>query len=195
VIPSFIHIFSDLFGGSVSRTLLSFACFLEQVRFFFVDSLHDSHCYPTTSLIASSHSLLIRGNSRQDEMYLSKLMLAQGLLVGAAMACEVVQPNNGGVKIDPTKNEPVKNEPVKNAPVKNAPAKNETVKNDSILEPGVKWEICIHAPIKHDSVDDIIPSEATVFGIDLAHAQEFPDMIPTLKVGCSPGTIYTRSEH
>lgn len=52
----------------------------------------------------------------------------------------------------------------------------------SSLEPGEKWEICIHAPIKHNSVDDIIPKDAAVFGIDLAHAQDYPKMIPTLKV-------------
>lgn len=47
---------------------------------------------------------------------------------------------------------------------------------------GVKWEICIHKPIKHDSVDDFIPKEAVVFDIDLGHAKEYPNMIPMLKV-------------
>ncbi|CAM1507353.1 Fc.00g069940.m01.CDS01 [Cosmosporella sp. VM-42] len=46
---------------------------------------------------------------------------------------------------------------------------------------GVQWEICIHKPIKHDSVDDFIPKEAVVWDIDLSHAQDYPGMIPMLK--------------
>lgn len=52
----------------------------------------------------------------------------------------------------------------------------------SILEPGAKWEICIHAPIKHDSAEDFIPNEASIFDIDFTHAQDYPDMVPALKV-------------
>ncbi|KAK7416109.1 hypothetical protein QQX98_005437 [Neonectria punicea] len=51
----------------------------------------------------------------------------------------------------------------------------------SNFKPGVTWDICIHHPIKHDSVDDFIPAEATVWNIDLAHAHKFPNMIPMLK--------------
>ena len=136
-------------------------------------------------------------------MHLSKLMVTQGLLAASALACRVPRPNHGGAKIDTIKNELIKSDPITNDPITNDPVKegsveNETAKDDptkshatknngteteSILEPGLKWEICIHKPIKHDSVDDIIPSEAAVFGIDLAHAQEFPGMIPVLKVG------------
>lgn len=50
------------------------------------------------------------------------------------------------------------------------------------VELGAKWEICIHAPIKHDSVDDIIPKDAKILDIDMVHAQEFPNMIPMIKV-------------
>lgn len=52
----------------------------------------------------------------------------------------------------------------------------------SNLELGVKWQICIDEPIKHDTVDDFIPKEAAVFDIDLSHAQDYPEMIPKLKV-------------
>lgn len=48
--------------------------------------------------------------------------------------------------------------------------------------PGVKWQIDIHEPIKHDSVKDFVPKEAVVFDIDMSHAQDYPDMIPMLKV-------------
>ncbi|KAK7428057.1 hypothetical protein QQZ08_005489 [Neonectria magnoliae] len=51
----------------------------------------------------------------------------------------------------------------------------------SEFAPGVQWQICIHYPIKHDSVDDLIPSEARVWDIDLGHAVDFPNMIPALK--------------
>ncbi|KAM5349869.1 hypothetical protein ACJ41O_006374 [Fusarium nematophilum] len=51
----------------------------------------------------------------------------------------------------------------------------------SDFKPGVQWQICIHHPVKHDTVDDLIPSEATVWDIDLGHAEDFPSMIPTLK--------------
>lgn len=56
------------------------------------------------------------------------------------------------------------------------------VATPSFFKPGVEWQICIHYPIKHDSVDDLIPAEAQVWDIDLGHAKEYPDMIPTLKV-------------
>ncbi|KPM39987.1 hypothetical protein AK830_g6587 [Neonectria ditissima] len=49
------------------------------------------------------------------------------------------------------------------------------------FKPGVTWDICIHHPIKHDSVDDFVPAEATVWDIDLGHAHDFPNMIPMLK--------------
>lgn len=52
----------------------------------------------------------------------------------------------------------------------------------SVFKPGVQWEICIHHPVKHDSVNDFIPSKAAVWDIDLSHAKEFPNMIPMLKV-------------
>lgn len=52
----------------------------------------------------------------------------------------------------------------------------------SSFKPGVKWEICIHKPIKHDSAADFIPTEAIVFDIDLSHAEKYSSMIPKLKV-------------
>ncbi|KAM5370668.1 hypothetical protein ACJZ2D_008382 [Fusarium nematophilum] len=61
------------------------------------------------------------------------------------------------------------------------PVVTRTATGLSGFKPGVQWEICIHHPIKHDSAEDFIPSEATVWDIDLGHAREFPDMIPTLK--------------
>ncbi|KAH6973327.1 glycoside hydrolase superfamily [Ilyonectria destructans] len=51
----------------------------------------------------------------------------------------------------------------------------------SQFKPGVKWDICIHYPIKHDSVHDLVPAAAKVWEIDLGHAHEFPGMIPMLK--------------
>jgi hypothetical protein len=51
-----------------------------------------------------------------------------------------------------------------------------------VFKPGVTWDICIHYPIKHDTVDDIIPKEAKVWDIDLGHAHDYPTLIPTLKV-------------
>jgi hypothetical protein len=45
-----------------------------------------------------------------------------------------------------------------------------------------KFQICIHDPILHASEADFVPAEAAIFDIDMAHAQEFPDMIPRLKV-------------
>lgn len=53
---------------------------------------------------------------------------------------------------------------------------------ESEFKPGVKWDICIDHPIKHDSVDDFVPVAAKVWDIDLGHAHEFPDMIPMMKV-------------
>lgn len=53
---------------------------------------------------------------------------------------------------------------------------------ESDFKPGVKWDICIDHPIKHDSVDDFVPVAAKVWDIDLGHAHEFPDMIPMMKV-------------
>ncbi|KAH7017886.1 glycoside hydrolase superfamily [Ilyonectria destructans] len=52
---------------------------------------------------------------------------------------------------------------------------------ESDFKPGVKWDICIDHPIKHDSVDDFVPVAAKVWDIDLGHAHEFPDMIPMMK--------------
>jgi inner membrane protein involved in colicin E2 resistance len=57
----------------------------------------------------------------------------------------------------------------------------------SLVPLGKKWEICIHKPIKHDSVGDFIPSEAAIWDIDLGHARDYPKMIPNLKVCTSPG--------
>ncbi|KAH6895118.1 glycoside hydrolase superfamily [Thelonectria olida] len=50
-----------------------------------------------------------------------------------------------------------------------------------VFKPGVTWDICIHYPIKHDTVDDIIPKAAKVWDIDLGHAHDYPTLIPTLK--------------
>jgi hypothetical protein len=47
---------------------------------------------------------------------------------------------------------------------------------------GTKWEICIHKPIQHNSVDDLIPSEAMIWDIDQSHAKEYPETIDLLKV-------------
>ncbi|KAH7160128.1 glycoside hydrolase superfamily [Dactylonectria estremocensis] len=62
-----------------------------------------------------------------------------------------------------------------------APAATASSGINADFKPGVKWDICIHHPIKHDSVDDLVPAAATVWDIDLGHAHEFPDMIPMLK--------------
>ena len=51
------------------------------------------------------------------------------------------------------------------------------------LEPEAPWQICLHDPIRHASAADFVPSEAVVFDIDMSHAQDFPTMIPNLKVG------------
>lgn len=66
----------------------------------------------------------------------------------------------------------------------------------SRLPDGFKWEICIHKPVKHSSVNDIIPSDAAVFDIDLSHAQEFPNMIPMIKVRqcAKPSTLRTSTD-
>lgn len=55
----------------------------------------------------------------------------------------------------------------------------------SVFKPGVTWDICIHYPIKHDTVDDIIPVEVKVWDIDMGHARDYPTLIPTLKVRSS----------
>lgn len=59
----------------------------------------------------------------------------------------------------------------------------------SKFKPGVRWNICVHNPIKHDSVHDLVPAAAKVWEIDLGHAHEFPGMIPMLKVGQSQYTV------
>lgn len=58
------------------------------------------------------------------------------------------------------------------------------------FKPGVQWEICIHHPIKHDSAADLIPTKAKVWDIDMGHAQEFPNMIPMLKVSKLSATCW-----
>ena len=65
--------------------------------------------------------------------------------------------------------------------------------NSSGFEPGVDWQICIHQPIKHDSADDFIPENAKIFDIDLAHAQEYPQMVPRLHV-CPSSTCATLNQ-
>ncbi|KAF7541995.1 hypothetical protein G7Z17_g11831 [Cylindrodendrum hubeiense] len=62
-----------------------------------------------------------------------------------------------------------------------APATSSGSGIESNFKPGVKWDICIHHPIKHDSVDDLVPVQAEVWDIDLGHAHEFPNMIPMMK--------------
>ncbi|KAF6844450.1 endo alpha-1,4 polygalactosaminidase precursor [Colletotrichum musicola] len=48
-------------------------------------------------------------------------------------------------------------------------------------KPGVSFQIILHHPIKHDSTADIVPANADVWDIDLGHATDYPDIIPTLK--------------
>jgi hypothetical protein len=77
--------------------------------------------------------------------------------------------------------------------VKTAQAKPAaTVKATGLADfkPGVQWEICIHHPIKHDSAADLIPTKAKVWDIDMGHAQEFPNMIPMLKVSRLTATYW-----
>lgn len=61
---------------------------------------------------------------------------------------------------------------------------------------GVKWEICIHKPITHNTASDFIPKEAVVWDIDLGHAKTYPNMVPRLKVRTmSPGAQDPNPNH
>ncbi|GKT55473.1 glycoside hydrolase family 114 protein [Colletotrichum tofieldiae] len=48
-------------------------------------------------------------------------------------------------------------------------------------KPGVSFQIVLHHPIKAETVADIVPAEATVWDVDLQHAVDYDNVIPTLK--------------
>ncbi|KAK1968884.1 endo alpha-1,4 polygalactosaminidase precursor [Colletotrichum sublineola] len=48
-------------------------------------------------------------------------------------------------------------------------------------KPGVSFQIVLHHPIKAHSAADVIPAEAAVWDIDLQHAVDYENIIPTLK--------------
>ncbi|KAK2059831.1 endo alpha-1,4 polygalactosaminidase precursor [Colletotrichum caudatum] len=48
-------------------------------------------------------------------------------------------------------------------------------------KPGVTFQIVLHHPIKAESVADVVPAEAAVWDIDLQHAVDHDNIIPTLK--------------
>ncbi|EXF83179.1 histone deacetylase [Colletotrichum fioriniae PJ7] len=48
-------------------------------------------------------------------------------------------------------------------------------------KPGVSFQIVLHHPILAGSTADIVPANADVWDIDLQHAVDYPNIIPTLK--------------
>ncbi|OHE90674.1 endo alpha-1,4 polygalactosaminidase precursor [Colletotrichum orchidophilum] len=48
-------------------------------------------------------------------------------------------------------------------------------------KPGVSFQIVLHHPIKAETTADIIPANADVWDIDLQHAVDYENIIPTLK--------------
>lgn len=54
-------------------------------------------------------------------------------------------------------------------------------------KPGVSFQIILHNPIKAETVADIVPANADVWDIDLQHAVDYENIIPTLKVSRANG--------